>query len=177
MGYKVKTMPPAQPYEDASPEQGGKDEGFRSWNAQEAAQLRQTQPAISPWRVVRWMLMASVAIGLLALAAFDVATALSAAYGSLCVGIPAAVLARGMTSPLSRMNAVSGALAFMLWEMVKIGLSIGMLVLAPSLIAGLNWPALLIGLILTMKVYFVAAIVKPKPAMAGAAVEAPKNLN
>jgi ATP synthase protein I len=177
----VNTLPPAQPYpisdQDETNEINSKDEGFRSWNAQEAAQLRQTQPAISPWRVVRWMLMVSVVLGLLALAAFDAATALSTAYGGLCVVIPAAILARGMTSPLSRMNAVSGAFAFMLWEMVKIGLSIGMLVLAPNLIAGLNWPALLVGLILTMKVYFVAAIVKPKPAAAGEAVEAPKNLN
>ncbi len=177
----MKTMPPAQPYptrdQDEALEKSSKDEGFRSWTAQEATQLRQTQPAISPWRVVRWMLMVSVAIGLLAYAAFDTLTALSAAYGSLCVAIPAAILARGMTSPLSRMSIMSGAVAFMTWEMVKIGVSIGMLALAPSLIAGLNWPALLIGLILTMKVYFVAAIVKPKPAMAGKAVEAPKNLN
>lgn len=107
--------------------------------------------------------MASVVIGVISLIIFDAAVALSAAYGSLAVAIPAAVLARGMTSPLSRMNATAGAMAFMLWEMVKIGLSIGMLALAPSLIANLSWPALLVGLILTMKVYFVAAIVKPKP--------------
>ena len=156
----MKTLPPPLPDD----EEVSKEPVFRRWSHEDAAQLRKTQPAISPWRVVRWMLMASVALGLLAFAAFDAATALSTAYGSLVVAIPAAVLARGMTSPLSRMNIVSGALAFMLWEMVKIGLSIGMLVLAPSLIAGLNWPALLIGLILTMKVYFVAAIVKPKPA-------------
>jgi ATP synthase protein I len=104
-----------------------------------------------------------VLIGVIAWIAFDAQIALSAAYGSLVVAIPAAVLARGMTSPLSRMNIATGAMAFMLWEMVKIGLSIGMLMLAPSLIAGLNWPALLIGLILTMKVYFVAAVVKPQP--------------
>jgi ATP synthase protein I len=173
-------MPPALPYSvtdrDEATEQSSKDEGFRRWTARDAAQLRQTQPAISPWRVVRWMLMASVAIGLLAFAAFDVATALSAAYGSLCVALPSAVLARGMTSPLSRMNAVSGATAFMLWEMVKMGVSIGMLALAPSLIAGLNWPALLIGLILTMKVYFVAAIAKPKPQGAGLKIEAQQKL-
>jgi ATP synthase protein I len=156
----VKTLPPPLPDDD----EVSKEPVFRRWSHEDAAQLRKTQPAISPWRVVRWMLMASVALGLLAFAAFDAATALSTAYGSLVVAIPAAILARGMTSPLSRMNVAAGAMAFMLWEMVKIGLSIGMLVLAPSLIAGLNWPALLIGLILTMKVYFVAAIVKPKPA-------------
>ncbi len=148
-------------------EEVNKEPAFRSWSHEDAAQLRKNQPAISPWRVVRWMLMAAVVIGLIALIMFDVPTALSAAYGSLAVALPAAVLARGMTSPLSRMSAVAGAMAFMLWEMVKIGLSIGMLMLAPSLIVNLSWPALLVGLILTMKVYFVAAIVKPKPAGLG----------
>jgi ATP synthase protein I len=152
----VKTLPPALPDEEI------KEEVYRRYSPQEAEQLRKTNPSISPWRVVLWMLMAAVVIGLTSLALFDRPTALSAAYGSLAVAIPAAVLARGLTSPLSRINAVSGAFAFMLWEMVKIGLSIGMLMLAPSLIASLNWLALLIGLILTMKVYFLAAIYKPK---------------
>ena len=34
---------------------------------------------------------------------------------------------------------------------------------APQLIANLSWLALLVGVILTMKVYWVAAIYKPKP--------------
>jgi ATP synthase protein I len=152
----VKTLPPPLPDEEI------KEEVYQRYSPQQAEQLRKTNPSISPWRVVLWMLVAAVVIGLTSLSLFDLPTALSAAYGSLAVAIPAAVLARGMTSPLSRMNAVSGAMAFMLWEMVKIGLSIGMLMLAPSLIASLNWPALLIGLILTMKVYFLAAIYKPK---------------
>ncbi len=163
----VKTLPPPQPFDEI----GKEEEVFRRYSPQEAEQLRKTSPSISPWRVVLWMLVAAVVIGMVSWLIFDLHTALSAAYGSLVVSLPAAVLARGMTSPLSRMNAVSGAMAFMLWEMVKIGLSIGMLMLAPSLIASLNWPALLIGLILTMKVYFVAAIYKPKPS-AGKRIEA-----
>ncbi len=157
----MKTLPPPLPFDEPTQEELD-NRAFRRWSHEDAAQLRKTQPAISPWRVVLWMLMAAVVIGVIALIIFDASIALSAAYGSLAVAIPAAVLARGMTSELSRMNAAAGALAFMVWEMVKIGLSIGMLMLAPSLIADLSWPALLVGLILTMKVYFVAAIVKPK---------------
>jgi ATP synthase protein I len=152
----VKTLPPPLPDEEI------KEEVFRRYSRQEAEQLRKTSPQVSPWRVVLWMLVAAVVIGCMSWLVFDLSVALSAAYGSLVVSLPAAVLARGMTSPLSRMNIAAGAMAFMLWEMVKIGLSIGMLMLAPSLIAALNWPALLIGLILTMKVYFVAALYKPK---------------
>ena len=153
----VKTLPPPLPDEES------KETIFRRWSLAEVMELRKTQPTISPWRVVLWMLIATAVIGAIGMIASGARTALSAAYGSLAVALPAAVLARGMTSQLSRMNATAGVLAFMLWEMVKIGLSVGMLILAPSLIADLSWPALLVGLILTMKVYFVAAIIKPKP--------------
>jgi ATP synthase protein I len=154
----VKTLPPPLPSEEDQSE----DPVFHRYSRQEAEQLRKTSPQVSPWRVVLWMLIACAVIGLASWLLFDAQIALSATYGSLVVAIPAAVLARGMTSPLSRMNLASGALAFMLWEMVKIGLSIGMMMLAPSLLPGLSWPALLIGLILTMKVYFVAAVYSPK---------------
>ena len=153
----VKTLPPPLPDEES------KETIFRRWSLAEVMELRKTQPTISPWRVVLWMLIATAVIGAIGMIASGASSALSAAYGSLAVALPAAVLARGMTSQLSRMNATAGVLAFMLWEMVKIGLSVGMLILAPSLIADLSWPALLVGLILTMKVYFVAAIIKPKP--------------
>ena len=154
----VKTLPPALLDENES-----KEPVFRRWSHEDAAELRRTQPVISPWRVVRWMLMSAVGVGVISLIVFDVSTALSSTYGSLVVALPAALLARGMTSKLSSANAISSALAFMVWEMVKLGLSISMLMLASSLIVGLSWPALLAGLVLTMQVYFVAAIVKPKP--------------
>ena len=38
-----------------------------------------------------------------------------------------------------------------------------MLALAPRLVAGLSWPALLVGLILAMKVYWLALAFAPKP--------------
>jgi ATP synthase protein I len=137
----------------------------RRWTAQEAAELRKHSPALSPWRVVGWQLAAG---GLIALGAWlfsgDASVGLSAAYGALTVVLPAAVLARGLTSPLAKMGAISSAMSFMVWEMVKIGLSVAMLLLATTLVPGLSWPALLLGLILTMKVYWLAAVVKPKPA-------------
>ena len=50
----------------------------------------------------------------------------------------------------------------MLWEMVKIASSIALLVAAPRLVADLSWPALLVGLVLTMKVYWVALAFAPR---------------
>jgi ATP synthase protein I len=137
----------------------------RRWTAAEAAELRKQAPAVSPWRVVRWQIIAGSVIAAVAgLIAQSAEVAWSAAYGALTVVLPAAVLARGLTSPLARIGAISSAMSFMVWEMVKIGLSVAMLILATAIVPGLSWPALLLGLILTIKVYWLAAVIKPKPA-------------
>jgi ATP synthase protein I len=44
----------------------------------------------------------------------------------------------------------------MLWQFVKIGVSVAMLVLAPTILQPLSWPALLVGMVLCMKVYWLA---------------------
>jgi ATP synthase protein I len=53
-------------------------------------------------------------------------------------------------------NAGSAVFGFFLWEMVKIGLTIAMLIAAPRLVNDLSWPAMLVGLVVTMKVYWLA---------------------
>jgi ATP synthase protein I len=50
----------------------------------------------------------------------------------------------------------------MAWEMVKIAASIALLVAAPRLVNALSWPALLVGLVLTMKVYWIALLYVPR---------------
>ena len=45
-----------------------------------------------------------------------------------------------------------------LWEMVKIGLTVAMLFAAPRVVPGLSWPAMLIGLIAVMKVYWLVPL-------------------
>jgi ATP synthase protein I len=76
--------------------------------------------------------------------------------------VPAAVFARGLTGRFSSVNAGTAAVGFLLWEMVKVALTFAMLVAAPRLVAGLSWPALLIGLVLAMKVYWVALAFAPR---------------
>jgi ATP synthase protein I len=82
----------------------------------------------------------------------------SALYGAATVVVPGALMARGMTSRLSSMSPGSSAVSFMLWEMVKIAVSVGMLMLAPKLVQPLSWPALLVGLVVGMKVYWLALL-------------------
>ena len=72
--------------------------------------------------------------------------------------VPGALMARGMTSRLSSVNPGVGAVSFMLWEFLKISVSVAMLVLAPRLVQDLSWPALLAAMVLCIKVYWVALL-------------------
>jgi ATP synthase protein I len=82
----------------------------------------------------------------------------SVLYGAATVVVPGALMARGMTSKLSSMSPGSSAVSFMLWELVKIAVSVAMLMLAPKLVQHLSWPALLVSLVLCMKVYWLALL-------------------
>lgn len=132
-------------------------------SAEEARKLREQHPPVSPW----WVVGGQAAVGLLAAAAAwfftgKASVGWSAGYGALAVMIPAAVFARGLTGRFSSLNAGTAAFGFLLWEMVKIALTVAMLIAAPRLVQGLSWPALLVGLVLAMKVYWVALAFAPK---------------
>ena len=131
-------------------------ENFRPLTAEEVHKLRLQQPLLSIWRVV----LAQVVVGL-AVAALTwlftgrFSAAWSAAYGALAVVVPAALFARGLTSKATTLNSGTAVFGFLLWEMVKIGLTIAMLYAAIWLVKDLSWPAMLVGLVVTMKVYWV----------------------
>ena len=133
-------------------------------SADEARRLRELNPPVSPWRVVAGQAVMGLVVALAAWALTGKQNvAWSAAYGALAVVIPAAVFARGLTGRFSSVNAGTAAVGFLLWEMVKLALTFAMMVAAPRLVAGLSWPALLVGLILAMKVYWLALAFKPRP--------------
>jgi ATP synthase protein I len=132
---------------------------FKKLTPEEAAALRAKEPSVSPWRVVA----AQAAVGgVLALVAWLLTgkeeVAWSALYGAATVVVPGALMARGMTSRFTSMAPGTSAVSFMLWEMVKIAVSVLMLMLAPRLVQPLSWPALLVALVLCMKVYWLALL-------------------
>jgi ATP synthase protein I len=132
-------------------------------SAQEARKLREQHPPVSPWWVVGGQAVVGLAAALAAWAITGKASVgWSAGYGALAVVIPAAVMARGLTGRFSSLNAGTAAFGFLLWEMVKIALTVAMLLAAPGLVSGLSWPALLVGLVLAMKVYWVALAFAPR---------------
>lgn len=146
------------PVEDAS-----ETEEFRPLSAEEARELREKNPQVSPWRVIAGQVVVGLTVALVAWAVTgNRDTAASAAYGALAVVLPAALFARGLTGRFASLNPGTAVVGFFLWEMVKIALTVAMLVAAPRLVVALSWPALLVGLVLTMKIYWVALVFAPR---------------
>lgn len=132
-------------------------------SAEQAQALRASSPSLSPWWVVAGQLVAAAAVALLTWWwSGRVSAGWSAAYGGLVVVIPAALFARGLMSRFSSTNAVTASFGFFVWDLVKISVSVAMLFLAPRMVMDLDWLALLIGLVVTMKVYWLALLVSPK---------------
>ena len=141
------------------------DEEFHTLSAEEAQAWRQNQPKLSVW----WVLVAQLVTALvLATAVFlwfgRWSLFVSLIYGATSVVVPAALFARGLKSPAASVNAFTATLSFAVWQGVKMALTVLLMVLAPRLIEDLSWPALLAGLIVTMKVYWLALIWGKSPA-------------
>lgn len=139
------------------------EEDFKPLTREEAQKLREASPSLSPW----WVVAGQLAVGVLAACAAWALTgrqnaAWSVLYGALVVVIPAALFARGLMSRFSSMNAVTAGFSFFVWEAMKISASVGMLFAAPRLVTDLDWLAMLIGLIVTLKVYWLALLMRPE---------------
>jgi ATP synthase protein I len=157
----MKKMPPAFDREEEELEEQARN--FKPLTADEARQLRERSPQVSPWRVIAGQIIAGV---LVALAAWGLTgkqnLGWSAGYGALSVVIPAAVFARGLTGRLASMNVSTAVMAFFVWELVKMALTVAMLFAAPRLISELSWPAMLVGLVVAMQAYWAAVVFAPK---------------
>lgn len=146
----------------ATPESA--EEGFQPMTAEQAAMWRLKNPVLSVWRVV----MGQVAVGVVLAALVggwsgQISLAVSVLYGSAAVFIPAALFARGLTSRLTTASPLTAAVGLLVWEGVKVILTVLAMLLAPKLVENLSWPALLAGLVVTMKVYWLALAWRPSP--------------
>ena len=138
---------------------GVEEQQVKSLSPEEAQAWRERHPSVSPWRVVRFQALVGVVVALATWAVMRDLNALwSALYGAGVVVLPGAVMARGITSRLSSTAPGSGAIGFMVWELVKLLVSVSLLVLAPRLLPHLSWPALLVALVLCLKTYWVALL-------------------
>jgi ATP synthase protein I len=147
----------SMPYDDEV--DAGEPGSFKPLSAEEARRLRERNPSVPPWMVVVGQGVVGVLVAVVAwLLTSSQSVGWSAAYGALAVVLPAAIFARGLTGRFASLNAATAVFGFFLWEMVKLALTVAMLIAAPKLVVALSWPALLVGLVLTMKVYWVALL-------------------
>ena len=132
-------------------------QAFKPLTREQAQELRAKNPTVSPWRVIAVQVAVGAVVAALAwLITRRMEVAWSSLYGTATVVLPGVLMARGMTSKLSSVSPGASAVSFMLWELVKIGVSVVMLMLANRIVQHLSWPALLAGLVICMKVYWVA---------------------
>jgi ATP synthase protein I len=126
---------------------------------EEAQALRAQDPPVSPWRVIAVQAAVGTVVAMFAWLLTGRSEVMwSALYGAATVVVPGALMARGMTSRISSVSPGVSAVSFMFWEFAKIGAAVAMLVLAPKLVQPLSWPALLVGLVVCIKVYWVALL-------------------
>jgi ATP synthase protein I len=138
---------------------------FKPLSAEQAQAWRQRHSVVSPWRVVLWQLLVGLALGLMAwwmTGRFSVGESL--VYGALAVIVPAALFARGLTGGFAATGLTGAVLGFFVWEAVKLVVGVVMLVIAPRVVSELSWPALLVGLVVTIKVYWLALLVSGRKA-------------
>lgn len=125
---------------------------------EQANALREQEPSISPWRVVMVQALAGVLTALIGWVwSGQASIGWSALYGAGVVVVPTAVLARGM-GRLSGAGPVVGAVGFLVWEGVKVFLAVALLLAAQRVVPDLNWPALLVALVVCLKVNWVALL-------------------
>jgi len=135
---------------------------FKPLTAEEAQRLREKNPEMSPW----WVIGAQVAMGILVAGVAWMWTqrpgaAVSAFYGAMAVAIPAALFVRGVRRARGAVSQSAVMLRFFVWELIKIALTVALLAAAPWLIEGISWLALLAGVVVAMKMYWVALLVRP----------------
>jgi ATP synthase protein I len=156
----MATIPPSQGRDS---EFGEEPSDFVPLSRAEAQALREAHPAVSPW----WVVVGQVGLGTLATLmawwVFGDRIALSVGWGVLAAVIPAALFARGLTSQFAAANPGAAVMSFFVWEFVKIFVTISVLFAAHRLVKDLSWPAMLVGLVLSLKVYWLALAFKRKP--------------
>ncbi len=125
--------------------------------AEEAQRWRSAHATFSPWWVIVWQFAAGAVLVLVAGLWLGKVAAISAAYGVLAVVLPAALMVRGLQRQRAVVQPGAAMLGFVIWESVKVVLTVAMLLAAAKLVSPINWLALVAGFIVTMKLYWVVA--------------------
>ena len=129
---------------------------------EQAQALLRAKPGVSPLRVVALQLAVTLLAGLAGWLLGGPAASLSALWGGAVVLLPAALFAGVMRRWLVRLPPAYALFGFAFGELLKIAFTVMFLLLAPRLLPALSWPALLLGLVATLQVYWIALLLRGK---------------
>jgi ATP synthase protein I len=125
---------------------------------EQAQALREAMPSVSAWQVVAAQAVTGLAVAVLFFAFGEgVGSGWSALYGAACGVLPSALLAKGMAR-LPASGPAAAAVGFMVWEGVKVLLTVAMLVAAVRVVTDLSWPALLAALTVCLSMNWLALL-------------------
>lgn len=130
----------------------------------EVQSLLLRKPQVSVWRVVVLQLVVGSAVALASwfFAAGRFSVVYSALYGAAIIALPSALFALSIQRWLSKLKPGVAVYGFALGELLKIGLTIMLLFFAPRIVQPLSWAAMLIAIVATLQVYWVALILRGK---------------
>ena len=161
----------------------GADERLNEWNddgqdgekikpltRQEVKLLKQKLGSVSLedflLKVLMWQTLSAVAIAALVwLVSSSTVTVSSAFYGAMCVVLPSALVARMIikrTRPDALKNSGGRLIGLVVLELVKIVVTVCLLLAAPFVLDSPQWVAIVIGFALTLKVYWVVALMSSR---------------
>lgn len=135
----------------------GLEPEFKPLTSEQAQVWRQNNPMSSPWRVLFLQVgVGAVMVLMTGWLTGEPRLAASAAWGSVAVIVPAIVFVRALSRQMRRTQPGSALVGLLVWELVKIVLTVALLLVAPKVITDLSWIALVAGFVVTMKVYWLA---------------------
>ncbi|MFM7026176.1 MAG: ATP synthase subunit I [Limnohabitans sp.] len=153
----AKTQKSLHSWDDAEPADDGLESDFKPLTPEQAAAWRQRNPVTSPWRVLALQLLSGALVAVLTgVVSGQFRLAASVAWGVVSVVIPGVVFARALVRQMRLKQAGAVLTSLFVWELVKIVLTVALLLVAPKVVAGLSWLALVAGFVVTMKVYWLA---------------------
>lgn len=120
----------------------------------QAQALRARYPVVSAWRLIAAQVLVGVLVALCWGALAGQTALWSSLYGAMVAVLPNVLMVRGLFGR----NAGRSVGGLLFWELVKIGVSVAMLALSPTLVPSLNWAAMLVTMVLCLKVIGVALL-------------------